>query len=263
MQPRTACALALVLLPALGCHAPSLDVTPRVLFVELDGSLAADRTSGSLTASQETTWDRLGLDDSVTAFSPRADLHLGPIDLTLDYVASDFEGTGTTDAELELDGITIAAGTDVESKLDLAVWRLSSTFDFFPTDFADLGLGLGIAAVDFDAAIVDPLGNATISADEIVPMPYVAVRGGLDWGDLEAEALLGVLAVDAGEYEASYLDLDLFVRYQVFGGSSRASVSIVGGYRLVELDAEYEDDNDRVAFDTSISGPYLGATVTF
>jgi|GEM_PF-766423 len=263
MQRRTTCALALALLPALGCHAPSLDLTPRVLFVELDGDLAADRTSGSLTASQKTSWDRLGLDDSVTAFSPRADLHMGPLDITLDYVASDFEGTGTTDAELELDGVTIAAGTTVESSLDLAVWRLSSTFDFFPTEFADLGAGLGIAAVDFDAAIVDPIGLATISADEIVPMPYLALRGGLDWGDLEAEALLGLLAVDVGEYEASYIDLDLFVRYQVFGGSSRASVAILGGYRLIELDAEYDDGEDRVAFDTSISGPYLGATITF
>lgn len=220
-------------------------------------------TQGSLTASQRTSWDQLGLDDSVTAFSPRADLHVGPLDWTFDYAAADFSGTGTTSAEIELDGATIAAGTAVESDMDLAVWRATGTWDLVPTDFATVGIGLGLAAVDIDASIVDPSAIVSVSADEIVPVPYAALRGGLDWGDLEAEALLGLVAVDIDEYEASYVDLDLFVRYHVFGGSTRASIAVLLGYRLVDLDAEYEDGDDRVAIDTTLSGPYLGATVTF
>lgn len=262
-RPRTTLLVGALALVATGCSAPSVELTPRVLFLELEGDFAADRTQGDLSASQETSWDRLGLDDSVTAISPRADVHVGPIDWTFDYAAADFSGTGTTSAEIELDGTTIAQGATVESELDLAVWRAIGTWDFVPTDFATVGVGLGLAAVDFDAAIVDPNAAASISADETVPLPFVALRGGLDWGDLDAEALLGVLAIDFDSYEASYVDLDLFVRYHVFGGANRASIHVLLGYRFVELDAEYEDGSDRVAFDTSLSGPYLGATIGF
>jgi hypothetical protein len=242
-----------------GCQAPSVDLMPRLMRLDLDGDFAA--SSSAISAA--TTWDELGLDDASTVFSPRADLHMGPFDVTLDYAAADFSGQGTTGAQLELDGITIAAGTAVESDFDLAVWRLTSTYDFFPTEVATVGLGVGLAALDIESSVVNISNSDRITTDEVVPLPYLALRGGMEWGNLEAQGLLGLLSLDVGDAEASYVDLDLFLRYRLLGGEDHMRVSLVLGYRYADLDAEYDDGSDRVAIETRISGPYFGGSVTF
>lgn len=253
---RTALCVPALLLGA--CQAPSIDLTPRLMHLDLDGDFAA--SSSAISAS--TTWSELGLDDASTVFSPRADLHVGPFDLTFDYAAADYSGQGTAGAQLELDGVTIAAGTAVQSDFDLAVWRLTGTYDFFPTEVANVGLGLGLAALDIESSVVNILTSDRIATDEVVPLPYLALRGGMEWGDLEAQGLLGILSLDVGDVEASYLDLDLFLRYRLLGGEDHLRVSLVLGYRYSDLDAEYDDGSDRVAIETRVSGPYFGGTIT-
>jgi hypothetical protein len=254
----TAVALGLAL-AAAGCQAPSLDVTPRFVKLDLEGDLAA--SSGALSGASN--WDRLGLDDEPTSFAPRADLHAGPLDLTLDYAAASFSGTGTTDSQLELDGVTIPLGATVESELDLATLRLTSTWDVVPGDLVTLGLGFGIAAIDSRARIEDTLTNNVVDSDEIVPLPYGALRLGFDFGPLELEGLGSVLAIDVGDAEASYIDVDALARWRVLGGDDRISLSIAAGYRFADIEIEYDDGTDTVAIDAQISGPWVGATVTF
>ncbi len=242
-----------------GCSAPSLDVTPRVMWLDLEGELGA--STGAISGT--TSWDRIGLDEEPTAPAIRGDLHAGPLDLTVDAMAVGFEGTGETDAQLDLDGVTIPIATTVDSELDLAALRLTSTWDLVPGELVTIGVGVGLAVVDVSARIENTGNGDTIESDEIVPLPYGAVRIGLDLGALEFEGLGSILAVDVGDSEASYLDVDALARWRILGGEDRVNLSIAAGYRFSDIEIEYDDGSETVRIDAQLSGPWVGATITF
>lgn len=242
-----------------GCSAPSFDVTPRVMWLDLEGELGA--ATGGVTGT--TSWDRLGLDEEPTVPAVRGDLHAGALDLTIDAMAVSFEGTGQTDAQLELDGVTIPAATAVDSELDLAALRITSTWDLVPSELITIGIGVGLAVVDVSSRIENIGNGETIDSDEVVPLPYGAVRIGLDLGALEFEGLGSVLAVDIGDSEASYFDVDALARWRILGGADRVNLSLAAGYRFSDIEIEYDDGSETVRIDAQLSGPWIGATITF
>ncbi|MEZ5976677.1 MAG: hypothetical protein R3F34_00430 [Planctomycetota bacterium] len=259
MSFRRLIALAALPLVLAGCSAPSFEVTPRILNLDLDGSFRA----GSGASNSSSSWDRLGLDDEPTDFSPRLDLYAGAMQLTFDAAQGRYSGNGALDGQIDLDGVTIPASASVDSDLDFGIYRLTSTFDLLPSERGQLGIGVGLAAVDVKASIVDTLTTNSANTDELVPVPYAALRAGVDFGDLEVQGLLGVLSLDVGDNEATYVDADVYARYFLLGGEDHVRAAIVLGYRSIDLDVSYDDGDDRVDFDVQVSGPYLGVTVVF
>jgi hypothetical protein len=229
------------------------------MWLDLEGEIGA--STGSISGT--TSWDAIGLDEEPTVPAVRGDLHAGPLDLTVDALAVGFEGTGETEAQLELDGVTIPVATTVDSELDLAALRLTSTWDLVPSELVTIGVGVGLAVVDVSARIENTGNGETIDSDEIVPLPYGAVRIGLDLGALEFEGLGSVLAVDVGDSEASYLDVDALARWRILGGEDRVNLSLAAGYRFSDIEIEYDDGSETVRIDAQLSGPWVGATITF
>ncbi len=239
----------------VGCNAPSASITPRVIELGLSGDLAATTGGNSGSSSIEA----LGLDQDLRRFNPRADLVVGPMRLTAEGFQGEYRGQGTLEADFVLDGITLTAGSDVASRLDLGFLRAVSTFDLPIPGPVDVGLGLGVTLFDVDLELESELSRVT--SDELVPVPYLAGRVGADFGRVGAELLVGYLEISAGDVRAKYLDADALLRVRLFGQGVRGY--LVGGYRWILLDLAYDDGDERVSVDVRLTGPFLGLTIAF
>ncbi len=252
--------LAVLVLPLVSaaCTAPGVDIALRAQQLDFKGDLGA--SSGNTVATS--TADRLGLEDDPIALSPRVDLVGGPLRVSIDAFQVDYDGTGTADADFTLNGVTINAGTDVDSKLDLGLARAALTFTILPLGIVEFGLGLGLAAADLDAELrdVNDPSNA-VSIDEVAPIPFLAARLNAAFGPVSAEILAGYIELDIDDVDARYLDIEALARVRLFDSAVRGH--LIAGYRFVALDVTYDDGDDRVRADLELAGPYIGISLGF
>ena len=246
--------LLLLLTPtllAVACGAPRIDVAPRYGQVELEGDLAIGSGGASL--------EQAGLGDEEDALGLQADFKWGSPHLSISTQSSEHSGSGTLDAGLGLGGVTIPVGASVDSDLDLGLHQGILTFDLVPTDTLELGLGFGVAAVDFDARFRS--ATETVETDQFLAVPVVAVRGVVRVWRLEVGALVSGMQADIDDESIDVLDLDARVLLRFPGGSGIAG-HLMLGYRWQELSLEYEDSNEDIELDTDFRGPYLGLVLS-
>jgi hypothetical protein len=255
LKPR--CMLAAALL-ASGC-APTLGVTPRYGNFDLSGDFAISSTGITATSDLESA----GIEEDDSVPGVQLDFKWGSPHLVLDLQSSEHGGDGTLDADISSGGVTIPAGADVSSDVDLAIYNAILTFDLLPSDF-ELGIGFGAALVDVDAAFTEIGGSSgMIETDETFPIPLLAARAGFEIGRFGASASLAGMSLEIDDDEGTYLDLDAQLRYRLFGGDDHLRGSLMVGYRRIGLDAEYEDGSDDVEFDVTFDGFYFAFNFQF
>lgn len=245
--------ILLLAIPA-ACATPRLQVMPRYTPFDVDGDFGISAAGVESTNS----WDDLGAERDDGVLGLRADFKWGMPHLTISTQSSTHDGDGTLTADIDQGGTTFTAGSDVATELDLGIHQGVLTFDLAPTDMVEFGLGLGVTLLDVDMAITDDFSGDTISTDESVPMPVLAVRGGLRHGDFEAAALVTGMSLDISDVDVSFFDIDLFGRWKFFGGDDHIRGSLVIGYRMVTLEVDYDDDDEEVEVDLDMTGPYIG-----
>jgi hypothetical protein len=263
MQRSTIAVLASLGLAA-GCSTPSVTLFPRAALLKPDGEFAAADVSsgGSLSATSDT--DALGIDDDETVFAPRADLDFGRWHLTVDHFGMSSDGTGTAEAQIEFDGVTIPQGDTVDTDLDVSMTSATFCFDFLPAPNAELGIGVGVVLADLSADITSQTLTQTASTEEQVPLPVIAARAGVDFGRFSIGALVRGFDIEIDDVEASYLDLDAHARYDLFRATdSRLRGGLVLGWRVVGVDARFDDGASTIDADIEYSGPYAGIAFTF
>ena len=246
-------------LAALLCSCSAPKVALQATYGELkpDGDLGYATTSGGVSGSTSTS--DLAIDDSEAMPGARADLKWGAPHLTLSTQASSWDGRGTLAADFG----GISASTAVDTSLDLALHRGVLPFDVLPTENVELGLGLGVTVADVEASVNDVGGNVTESADEVLPIPVLAVRGGARFGGLHVEALVSGMTINYDGDDATYLEADLQAGLDLFGAAGALSGGVVAGYRYIALDVEYDDATESADLDLTFNGPYLGLSLSF
>jgi len=242
------------------CFAPHARVSPIVGQFDLTGEFGA-ATGGSTVASSSLS--DLGLGESEAVFDPRLDLEWLGLHLSLSALEGTYSGEGTTDAEIDIGGTAIGSGVDVESDLEFAATTLALTWDIVPTSALDVGIGLGLSQIEFDARFEEQLSGDVAETDESFPVPLLVGRVGSEIGPVGVGLVVGLIDLDIDGTSLSYLNLDLSADYHILGGDDRLRGDIVLGYRQIEIDAEYEDDSSEVLADVELSGPYLGVRFSF
>jgi hypothetical protein len=237
---------------ASSCTAPAFGIEPRYGPVDIEGDVGF--SAGSVSADNSV--EDAGIDDDDGAGSVRADFRWGVPRLSITLQQSTHDGSGTLSADLSQGGTTIPAGTPVVTEFDLGLHTAYLTFDVLPGD-AELGFGLGVAALDFDYETMDTAGTMTVAVDELLPVPFLAVRGGFEVWRIELEAQGGFLGVAALEEEYSFVDLDVNGRLRLLGSGEHATGWLAAGFRYTAIDVEYDVDDDEAAADVTISGPYV------
>jgi hypothetical protein len=247
----------MIVLLVVGCSGPSLDVMPRYGQFNVDGDFGA--TAGAVVLTN--TADEVGIDDDDGYVGARVDFKWGLPHLIISAQTTDHSGDGVLANDIDIDGTTITAGTAVTTDFDLGLYNALLLFDILPTDNFEFGIGFGLSAIDLDAEFSG--GGSSISTNEILPVPVVALSGGAQFRRLEVSALLSGMDVSIDDNDLGYIDFDAFARLGLLRPDDRGRVSLVLGYRHLDIDLEYEDGSDNVVFDMTFDGPYAGLEVSF
>ena len=250
-----------VLLCALStaCSGPGLSLVPRVGFYELSGDFAA--TEGATAVSSSI--DDLGLSDSEAAFAPRVEAHVGGMMLDVSAFSTEFSGRGTVQGDITIDDITITQGTDVDTDFGLDSADASLTWDLIPTDMAELAIGLGVNLMQLDITLDEVNTTQTLETDELLPIPHASARASVHFGPATVGASVAFFDYSDSEMDVSFLDVEATAQWKLIGGDQRLSGRLVGGYRLLDLDAEYDDGDSQVVADFRLDGPFIGLSFSF
>jgi hypothetical protein len=250
---------------ALGaCSSPRLDLIPRIEQAKFGGSIAASTSGGALTSND--VQDALGLGETSSEFGARADLSFGAGKWTFAYSPASFSGNGTLTADITQGGTTISANTPVATDLKMDLGSAIWTYDFFPGDTVELGIGLGAHVLDFHSTVTstDTKASGTVTLDQPIPVPVLAARAGVVFGPFDVSALVSGLKVNTSSADATFLDADLMGRWRFMGGvGGRLSGAAVLGWRKTDIKLDYTDGADHTDADLNISGIYYGLSIGF
>jgi hypothetical protein len=249
--------IPLVLLAA--CSAPTLDASVRYGLNSLDGDILTG-TGGTVVAN---SFNDLGLNDDEPTPGATVDFKWGSPHLSISTQSSSFSGSGVLSSQLEIGGDIISVGADVDSNIDVGVTSAILTFDLAPTSALELGIGVGVVALDLNLRFREDLSGTTVESDEVIPIPVLAARAGMEFGDWEVGGVVSGLDIEVDGDSVQFVDLDVFGKYHFAGGQDRISASFLFGYRSTDLTVDYADSGDQVDANLTVAGPYIGLRFSF
>jgi hypothetical protein len=246
------------------CSAPTVDAAGHLGQYKLDGNIAIDDAGVGLTASN--SMNDLGLSDDDTAVGAWVRFKFGGPMLYVSTIQPEFAGTGTLATEIEDGGVTIPVGQEVNSRLAMDVYTGMFLWDLFPSDFADVGLGFGVSVLDYDSSFENTANGDTIASEEVLPVPVLGAMVSTDIGPFQVSGFLAYTSLDVDGNSLEYLDLDLRGTFHLFGApllDQRGAGHLVLGYKVTDLELEYQDGTEFGAANLEITGPYLGLRFSF
>lgn len=247
-------ASVLICLSSLACVSPTLDVGVNYGQYSLEGGIGFG--SGGIVGT--TPLDGIGLGNGDNLLGVSALVGLGSPMLLFSVATPSFEGDGTLDAAIDIGGITINAGANVHSRLEVGMYQGLLLFEIIPGSTIDLAIGLGVNVLDLSGSFFEEFTGTEVILDQALPIPVFAGRAGVKVGPVDLSGLLTWIGASYEGNDLNAFDIDLRAEMEVLG-------PLVGylGYRNTSLDIFYQDDADFGAFDVTISGIYLGASISF
>jgi hypothetical protein len=195
----------------------------------------------------------LGMDDE-NFLSGEAFLRFGRLHFRIGYTKISYDGSETLSQDIEFNGQIFPVSDNVISSLDVKMLDAEVQVDILRPDFVAANFYLGLIAkvkyVDVDLELTST--TLREKKDFQVPIPTVGLAAG-------AGFLNDLLRVDARvtgmAYSGNHLyEADAFASLVPF-----PFLRIQGGYRYLDLKA----DEDDLLVDVELSGPYVGAQLSF
>ena len=163
----------------------------------------------------------------------------------LSYMAMDRNGNEVLKKDITFAGVTFPAGTQVGTKLDVAMYRGGYTWSFLQNNEWELGLSLGLYVIDMDMHVESKRFSRIRAEDSMrEPFPMIGFSGTWlvndDWlirGRAEA------FTIDQGNTEGDFYNVRLSGEY-----AFTEKLSIGAGYDLVTIDAENNKRNDEIDY---------------
>lgn len=254
-------ALSFVLLLAFsGCitpGVPGIGVTGQVGYAHMSvgGELALDTTAnGSPSSIEQSVDSAFGLGDGRGSPFFRGQVDVGGPVVTASVLWLRESGQG----ELQDAFGGLAQGTTVDSRMDVALAKISASYDF---DIWLLKVSPGVLfdvfALDF--SVREPFFGGREEIDDVVfvPMPFVRTEAGL--GPVRAVAELGYIDVSSlGDSSGKFLDLEATIEWQIL-----PLAHLFAGYRYIGIDGDGESEQNTFATDLQIQGWMIGGGLRF
>lgn len=212
--------------------------------------------------------DDLGLKDDAVSPAVGAIINFWGRRLTLrlDYFGYHDDAKATAGFEFDFDGVTFPVGARLDSNLDLDLYVANLSYNFYRSDRARFGVGVGIHAADIDIGVSGKLrvGNTETSlgsggADILAPLPNLYITGAYAFTD---NFLLryggGGMSLKYGDWDGSLFFANAFLEYWPF-----KYVGFGAGYRYLSVNVTYEGSSRKEEYDFSLPGPLLYVTAGF
>ena len=250
--------LLLLCLTLGACALPGLKVAPRIGFYELSG----DGNLASTPSLDDFDLEGVGAEDDQTV-GARVELKSGALHLIGSIDVPNFIGDGTIESAID-DGLgnVIPAGANVDSDLEFLFANGLAAFDIIPGDTLDLSIGIGAAFLRLDQSFVDRNTNVEVQDEEDFLIPVVGGAASVHLGPVELGGTVSGLSLEFDDDDIFYLNVDVYGRFKLFGGSNRVRGSILAGFWWNRTDVSYEDDSIIVSTDLLITAPYVGFEVS-
>ena len=207
----------------------------------------------TFTSPQFDAKDDLGVKDENFP-SGEAFVRFGRLHLRVGYTPVSFDGNKTLTRQIEFNGQIFSIGENVVSSLDVKMLDGDVQFDLLRPDIVAAGFNLGliVKAKYVDGSVELASAGARETMDFKLPTPMVGLAAGV--GVLK-NALRADARVTGGAYSGNHIyEADVFASFVPF-----PFFRIQGGYRLIDLKV----DEDDIAVDLKLKGPYVGAQVSF
>ncbi len=213
--------------------------------------------SGDFSAGASAGVDSLGLGDAEFAGSAGAELDWDPLHVTVESLSTEFDGQGVIDGALDLGNSNIALGETVNSEIEAELAQVRMIWDVLPSSFADLGIGFGLANIDYTATLDSLSGPGGTTLRDEQAFAFLTARAKKELGRIELLARASGLSYEFGGDSVGYLDLDgtISVRLLEVGP---AVLRLDLGYRHLELEVDLDAS---LELDGSSSGPFAGLSL--
>lgn len=168
------------------------------------------------------------------------------------YLPLKWNGDQVLTQTIQFNGATYSVGTQVQSQLDMKLFKADYEFDFIAGRYGFLGATFDVMVADTHIELKAPAQAIDEQHNATVPIPMIGISGRLNfvkWMGLTAR----VSGLPAGGYgyvvdaEGS-LDINP-VKY----------VGISGGYRYFRAQATYQDNKA----DYKLDGPFVALKIRF
>jgi len=209
----------------------------------------------------------LGLDDDVTV--PFAGLRWRITDrwrVEGQYFGFDDSATTIADERIEWGDLEFDAGASVRSKVETAVGRILGGYSFLKGDQAELGAGIGLHYLSFEAKLsgqasidAEPIIEASEKADVSGVVPNVGLYG--DFAFNERWIIAGRVdwfSANVDDFDGRLWRLGASVTYQPF-----RHVNFGVGYDYLDIDVDIDGDDWKGKIDADYYGPSVFVGLTF
>lgn len=211
--------------------------------------------------------DDLDLKENKQTYFLGANLRLGERwRLHLDYFHYDDDGSRIAERSFEFDDLLVKVGARVESKLQFDLYVVNIGYDFYKSDKAYFGAGMGAHIADFElevaaAVTVNNDKSDFRSEDEelTAPMPNLYLGGAYALrDDVIFKYGGGWMSMSYGDYDGDLFFASGALEYWPF-----SNVGLGAGYAYRTVDIERDTGSKKEKYDIEMPGPIFYVTIGF
>ncbi|MBA4422965.1 MAG: hypothetical protein C0390_07655 [Syntrophus sp. (in: bacteria)] len=246
-------ALALLLCSAMPVGAFEIGARALYWFPTFKADIRVD--DSGLTGDNLNLKDTLGVkDESFPSFE--VFVGHGGHHLNVAYTPIDYSGSTLLTRKIVFNGQTFAAGSKVDTNLQLKMFDLGYQYDLIDTENILAGFSLGLIVqikyIDGEAKINAPAYNTGSDFKFRAPMPMLGLGAhvGILHDILEARVKATGIAYSGSYFYEALADLS-FTPFPF--------LDIHAGYKMMRLKIDYSD----LLLNTEFAGPFVGLTVSF
>jgi len=209
------------------------------------------------------TADSLGLDSSS---EPQAVIgaRWKRLNINFVYLPSKFSGDGVLVQGLDFgSGPVIGTTTPISSNIEVTMTLANIEYLVLNRSDMDLGFGVGLGRVDLNIMMTPQTGSdVNISGD--VPFGYISGSFVKRWGKIALNLGLQGLSVSQSSTSVAYKSMNIAGAYR-FSQQDRLGLDVLAGYRYVDFDYAFDDDNtgSRSSTNFELTGPYVSVRASW
>lgn len=227
---------------------------PAVWVPEIDGAVSLENVFG-LATDLDLGRD-LDVDDESTEFSGELNLRLGSHDLWISGFSFSASGRTTISQGIVFGDLSAVVSETITTDIDLETFRVQYGFALLDLGSAGPRLSITVAAnfYNLEASLESATTGLRDAIDEDIPFPSVGAHLEIGFADFLFSADVTALFVAISDIEGSFIDASAALSW-----SPMPNVSIFGGYRAIQIEADASDFN----FDPTLQGPFAGVEIRF
>ena len=217
------------------------------------------------------TFKDLGMEDEASVFW--ADFTWQWADrwqFSFNYSSFDTNGFNATSKSFEFGDLDVEIGAAVTTDFDMKLYIADVTWDFYKSDKAHLGVGVGLHAVDLDLDMLAEVGvnvggeGGTVElrseqASALAPLPNVSLVGGvMVTENVYIGGHLGFFSLTYDKYDGSLFSARGSVEWRPW-----ENFGFGAAYQYVEMDLSVDGSTKQEDYDLKFYGPILFLSVGF